>query len=265
MYRIFIASLTLLNIISCTYHDLNKKFDCTKSDLTLMLDSIVFASGCGISDGGIYITAVGGKGTYTFALNEEPAQDLNSFPGLPSGIYTVRVIDINGCEASLNNLLISADGFRFSATVVEDTQCVNSNGSIAIEVQEGIAPFRYKLSGGEFSDNNVFPGLSPGQYSITVEDAGSCNTQLRVTVPHGSTGTSWLNEVLPIIKTSCAINGCHDGRTRMDYRLYANAKKDMLQIKESTKNRSMPFDGPPLLQSQIDLIGCWVDDGGLDN
>jgi hypothetical protein len=64
---------------------------------------------------------------------------------------------------------------------------------------------------------------------------------------------------------SCALTGCHNGVSRPDLRIYANAKKYSYQIKEFTQDRSMPFDGPPLQQSEIDLITCWVDDGALEN
>jgi hypothetical protein len=98
-----------------------------------------------------------------------------------------------------------------------------------------------------------------------IQDASACTIQLNITVPRGNTGVHWTTDILPIMKNSCALNGCHDGSSRSDYRVYANVKKDLLQVKSTTKNRTMPFDGTPLPQNQIDQIGCWVDDGGLNN
>ena len=76
---------------------------------------------------------------------------------------------------------------------------------------------------------------------------------------------SWSNDILPMMKTSCAIAGCHDGISRLDWTDYAEVKRYATTIKQRTKDRSMPFDGPPLPQEQIDLIACWVDLGARDN
>ena len=76
---------------------------------------------------------------------------------------------------------------------------------------------------------------------------------------------SWEKDILPIMKTSCATAGCHDGISRLDWTDYDEVKRYALTIKQRTKDRSMPFDGPPLSQEQIDLIACWVDAGAPGN
>ena len=76
---------------------------------------------------------------------------------------------------------------------------------------------------------------------------------------------SWQNDILPIMETSCATSGCHDGISRLDWSDYAEVKRYATQVKQRTKDRSMPFDGPPLPQEQIDLISCWVDGGAPEN
>jgi uncharacterized protein (DUF2141 family) len=261
---LFIIS-TLFTFVCCVNHDLNKKYSCEASDLVLILDSISSATNCSVADGIIYVTAQGGNEPYKFSLNNLPAQFISTFSNLSSGIYSISVTDNNGCKVSLDNIVVLAEGFKFSATVTNDNQCLAHNGSIAVEVQEGNGPFTYTLNQDKFSNNNIFTGLSAGQYAVAIQDAALCTIQLNVTVPRGNTGVSWTGDILPIMKNSCAINGCHDGNNRVDYRIYSNVKKDLQQVKSSTKNKTMPFDGTPLPQSQIDQIGCWVDDGGVEN
>lgn len=87
---------------------------------------------------------------------------------------------------------------------------------------------------------------------------------LSVNVPRGMKGTSWINNIRPIMTESCALTGCHDGSIQVDLRVYATAKSYAPKMKEFTQDRSMPFDGS-LEQSKIDLIACWVDDGALNN
>lgn len=76
--------------------------------------------------------------------------------------------------------------------------------------------------------------------------------------------TSWQNDILPIMTTSCATNGCHDGISRRDWTNYNEVVTYAASIKARTQNKSMPFDGP-LPQDQINKIACWVDNGALDN
>ena len=76
---------------------------------------------------------------------------------------------------------------------------------------------------------------------------------------------SWQKDILPIMKTSCASVGCHDGISRLDWTDYSEVKRYAAQIKQRTKDRSMPFDGSPLPEEQINLIGCWVDSGAKGN
>lgn len=257
--------LSIIILQACVNHDLEKHTDCAQSDLTVTIDSVSEATSCSIADGRIYASANGGKEPYRFILNTTLAQSSPVFTSQPSGIYTLTVRDDNGCEFAVDNIAVRAKNFQFSADVVEDNSCLNPNGTITIHVNTGTPPFAYKLNNNEFSDLNSFAGLKAGQYLVTVKDSIDCTVQLTITVPRGTTGTSWANDILPIMKTSCALNGCHDGKTRFDYKDYQTAKRDALTIKSRTQDKSMPFDGTPLPQSQIDLIACWVDDGAPEN
>ncbi len=252
-------------MVSCVSHDLNKPIVCSAVNIGLILVSVVNASDCGVSDGQIYVAASGGDLPYQFSLNGQPYQSGNFYLNLNSGIYSISVQDASGCTASLDNISVLATGFQFSATVQPDTECLTNNGSILINVLEGTAPYSYKLNNGDFTTNNLFTELSPGQYKVTLKDADACAIELNITVPRTSTETSWTNDILPIMTTRCATNGCHNGVTKTDYRIYNNAKKDAINIKAYTQDGSMPFGGPPLSQSQIDRIACWVDDGTLNN
>lgn len=75
---------------------------------------------------------------------------------------------------------------------------------------------------------------------------------------------TWQNDILPLMKSSCATSGCHDGITRLDWSNYDLVKKYSATIKSRTKSRNMPVDGS-LTQKEIDMIACWVDNGALNN
>lgn len=257
-------AVIFLFIPSCVYHDLAEPFNCELSDLELQLNTIVMATNCTMADGGIDVTAFGGKPPYRFKLNNGTTLQEGNFTGIAAGIYTVSVRDGRGCEVLLENVAVLAEDFSFSTTLEEDNLCLADNGKVTIEIQSGNPPYMYKLEDGEFTTGNSFEQLNHGPHNVQIKDANDCITQLTITVPRGKTETSWSNHILPIMITYCGLDGCHDGEDKPDLRVYSNAKFYATLIKVKTADRSMPFEGT-LTQEQIDIIACWVDDGALNN
>lgn len=88
-----------------------------------------------------------------------------------------------------------------------------------------------------------------------------------------SNSLTYTTDVLPIIQAKCAIPGCHNGGpplgTDYNWTVYANFKirADNGEVRRRINDRIMPpSDSPngPLDQAQIDLITCWVDQGGIE-
>lgn len=264
--RLFLGVCVLMSlqlISSCSKDP--EPFNCELTDLGISLTSKTNATNCTTMDGAIVVEAGAGKEPYTFFLNDQTTgQATGEFSSLSAGIYSVSVKDGNGCIQSVDNIDIVGADFSFSNVLVADTECLGGNGEATINVVGGNPPYTYNITGSGFSDVNTFTGLSSGNHSIGVRDNSGCTVTLTITIPKGKSDTSWSNDILPIVQTSCAKSGCHDGASRPDLRLYANAKKYSAQMKSETKNKNMPREGS-LTQTQIDLIGCWVDDGALDN
>lgn len=240
------------------------RFNCDKSTLVISLINATNSTSCVSTNGSIKVAVTGGKEPYTFTINglavEGPV-----FENLSSGIYSIVVKDKNKCERLLENIAVLAEGFSFEADVTEDSECLTGDGAITVTVSEGAPPYQYRIGNGSFTDNNTFTSLQAGSYDLELKDGNACTVTLRVTVPRGNSGTSFNDDILPMIKTHCAVSGCHNGVSRTDLRKYVNAKKYASQIKSLTRSREMPFDGGPLTQNQIDLFTCWVDDGAVDN
>ena len=93
-------------------------------------------------------------------------------------------------------------------------------------------------------------------------------------------GTSFQNDVLPILTQRCALVGCHvaEGPRGIDLRSYAsvleggqrgaivvagNAAGSELVNQISTGR--MPPGGPPLDAAQLQLITDWINDGAENN
>lgn len=256
--------LFVLNSSACVQHDTAlRPSDCANAGVSLAIEEVKHATSCDATDGSIHIRATGGVPPYSYRQGNLKSDD-GLFDNLASGAYTVSVADANGCEVTVANVIVSASNFSFSADITDDTDCTAGNGAIAITPEEGSAAFEFRFMDGEYSDRGAFDHLEAGDYHIDVRNADGCSSRLNISVPHGTTGTSWSGEILPLVETHCAQSGCHNGVSRPDLRVYANAKFYASQMKALTADGSMPFEGS-ITQAQIDLIACWVDEGALNN
>lgn len=75
---------------------------------------------------------------------------------------------------------------------------------------------------------------------------------------------SWTKHVLPIVTKSCATRGCHDGKSRLDWRDYNTIIDFAAEVKSYTSDQSMPPE-ETLTASQIKTIACWVENGAPEN
>jgi hypothetical protein len=101
---------------------------------------------------------------------------------LEAGIYTVTVTDANSCTATSTITLTEPPTTVTISNVTPSNVSCNGddNGSIDIEVTDGIAPYTYLWS--ESSTTQDLSGLSPDTYTVTVSDANNCTTTTSVTI-----------------------------------------------------------------------------------
>lgn len=131
------------------------------------------------------MTTTGGNLQYTWtALNGSPI----AVPDIPftevetADLYILTVFDLEtGCNA-IDDVTVSSQITTPSATLdVRPVSCNrNDDGTIIVtNVINGEAPFLYALNGGELTEKNEFPLLSPGNYTITIQDQNGCDTTLQ--------------------------------------------------------------------------------------
>jgi len=81
-------------------------------------------------------------------------------------------------------------------------------------------------------------------------------------------GVSYSQTIEPIIKSNCAVSGCHiNGQQGPTLETYGQISANAERILARTSNGTMPpaISGNSLTQTQIDEIACWVNDGAMDN
>lgn len=165
---------------------------------------------------------------------------------------------LSGCGKEDAVVDCSQANLNFSVNLT-NSECGVAQGSITVIPAAGSNIMRYRLNEGSFTTAATFGSLTPGQYTITVENSDGCMMSEKVLI---RSGISFKTSVEPIIAKSCAISNCHDGSGNIDYRIFTNFNPT--DMKARTQSRNMPKEGT-LTQDEIDAIACWVDDGALNN
>jgi len=262
-----IVPLLILTLSSCELFDPASPPVCNPNGIkpTVMLVSSKPATQCDHPDGEFEVEAITGKGPFRFSLTNEKMQFDGTFKSLSAGEYKVKVTDANNCEGFLT-VAVPAAAHVFQASVVTypDDGCSSNSGRIVVKAIRGIRPFEYQLDDRSFQADSVFYQLDKGIYQVSVRDASGCQYQLFARVEHGDTGTSYKNKVQPVISQYCSMSGCHNGDAGVTTNFTQfNIVKSYGMI--LVRYAGMQHRQPPLPQQQIDLIRCWVEDGGPNN
>lgn len=259
------TTILLINT-RCVYHDLGPVFDCSSQKIKIVIKEKNEVTSCEIMNGFLRVEASGSE-SFRYKINKEPFQENDTFRNLSSGKYWVSAQSKEGCVDSLE---VDFENFNsdLKITVSEiqgDSECLESNGSLKVGIENGIPPFLLYLDEQLIPQSLQIQKLNAGTHDLYVLDSNGCEYNLTVSIPHLYTGISWKSEIKPIIDRSCAKSGCHGiNSSRARLTTYPEVKANAANIKSKTQNGSMPYDGP-LPQNEVDLIACWVDDGALEN
>lgn len=158
---------------------------------------------CSQNDGTITLGGFKGTAPYQYSIDGVHFQSNNEFTGLTAGDYTVTMKDDNGFTAATT---ITVDNACLPFTTAQtDATCNSNNGSLTITVTGGTAPYQYSIDGSTFQSGNIFNSLAPGNYTLTVKDAGGKKAGKQITIK---------NIPVPVINTTITAAGClnNDGK-----------------------------------------------------
>ncbi len=140
----------------------------------------------GFSDGSITLTGLTGEAPFTYSLDGGATfVSSNVFGGLTAGDYDYVVRDSKGCDAT-GTITLNDPALIDVTLVATPIVCnVNTLGSFTATINSGgVAPFTYRLYDTSFNQLATsgttavtsfnFPGLTFGDYYITIVDANGC-------------------------------------------------------------------------------------------
>ncbi|MEZ4987421.1 MAG: hypothetical protein R2795_20645 [Saprospiraceae bacterium] len=114
-----------------------------------------------------------------WSYNGQPIFDASSYTwtATAAGVYTLQVTnEDNGCSATTD---VSVADFRDEINFevwAQQADCTAPNtGSLGVaNITGGTPPYLSSLNGAPFTPTDAYMGLSPGSYTIVVQDAGGC-------------------------------------------------------------------------------------------
>jgi len=134
----------------------------------------------GNNTGEIIALVEGGDGDYTFTWSHD--SDLNLLQGkdLPAGIYTIKAIDGQGCEAEIEVTLNEPPLLQAALVSTEMTSCFGREDGLAtVTLTGGTPPYRYAGQNYMFNGNRLELSFLPmGNQTIVIYDAVDCEVQI---------------------------------------------------------------------------------------
>lgn len=152
-----------------------------KSYIPITATTILKNISCnGQKDGSIEINANGGDGPFSYSLSNTSglrvvSQSENIFKNVPAGIYTVEIIDDNGCMLS-QLVTIKEPAVLVTTSKVE-------NQKVTVNTTGGTGTYQYSIDqSNDFTSNNIFSNVSFGNHNMSVKDENGCTNLIYFSV-----------------------------------------------------------------------------------
>lgn len=131
------------------------------------------ASCNGTCDGAASVAVSGGTSPYTYLWSN--GQMPYTLTGLCAGIYTVTIVDANGCT-EVDSAIISEPDSISLTTGSTSASCGINNGTATATADSGSTPYSYLWDANAFNQTtSTATGLGAGSYSVTASDANGCS------------------------------------------------------------------------------------------
>lgn len=177
------------------------------------LDLTAYDGSCG-EDGSIRVTVIDGQANYIVSW-EGPVSGTQTgseaefnIPSLPSGDYTVKVTDANGCTDEAKVSITNAGGFLDINASVQAAAC-DKGGTLTVKVSGGVPEYAVSwegpVSGTGVSNADgelVIDDLPAGTYQLATVDQNGCSGVKTVIIEtEGSNIAIELSGVNPVCTT----------------------------------------------------------------
>jgi hypothetical protein len=169
-------TVTVADAVGCT---MEQSVIVAQPNVLIVNETHADLSAIGANDGVINIQANGGVVPYIFLWNDGTTlEDRNN---LPAAIYTVTVIDANGCSTSAS-IEISDPTCSISLAETHSNVTVpgGSDGLIDVAVNGAIGNVTYLWNDGATTEDRT--SLTAGTYTVLANDALNCSASITIVI-----------------------------------------------------------------------------------
>lgn len=136
---------------------------------------------CSGSTGSLQITASGGTPAYTFTWNPggtvTTVSPTSTLTGIPAGVYSVTIMDANGCD-TIVALTLSDPGSPTVTVTSQSVTCPGGTTGAATVTATGTNPVTVTWDGGAPTGPSpiTVSNLGGGTYTVQATDGNGCNS-----------------------------------------------------------------------------------------
>jgi hypothetical protein len=131
------------------------------------------------SNGSLVVHTIGGVKPYTFLWNTGHTDSI--VHDLPTGTYTVTVVDVNGNDTTATVYLGEPDTLNITETIKPANCAEAADGAIDITPSGGVAPYTYEWVYGQHTQD--ISSLPAGNYYVSIRDSNQCRYDKSFVVP----------------------------------------------------------------------------------
>ncbi|MBL4577320.1 MAG: SprB repeat-containing protein, partial [Flavobacteriales bacterium] len=136
----------------------------------------------GGSNGQATAVVTGGAPAYTYSWNDSLAQATATATNLDAGIYTVTIVDTNGCIASTTTTINEPAPIVFNPASTAPTCFSDCNGTVGVTVTGGTPAYQYLWNDPVAQTNATANGLCAGTYIGIITDSNNCIEIATITI-----------------------------------------------------------------------------------
>jgi hypothetical protein len=126
---------------------------------------------------------VNGNSPYEYSFNGGSFGLSGNFTGLNAGTYTIIGKDASGCTISSMVMITSSVIVLINNMSITNSNCFTpASGTINISGTVSAAPATYSINYGIPISSGIFTSLTPGLYTVSVQDANGCHKDSVVAV-----------------------------------------------------------------------------------
>ncbi|MBM3416785.1 MAG: hypothetical protein FJY20_10160 [Bacteroidetes bacterium] len=138
----------------------------------------------------------------------------------------------------------------------------SNNGSITINAPRGDT-IQYKLGSGAYQSSNLFTGLAPGNYVVTVKNQKNCTDTAQITILNYGPKYALVKQIILGYCGPCHLNGAVNGGKNFDTDASIVASWDRIKARavDNIPTQMPQLPNAPLTAPDKQKIVDWVNAG----